>query len=325
LATKPYIGGVVLNNKISGSTRRIFELFNLFAKKNYKTTIYTYDGVPPEWIKCESPLRPFEYLEFEYPHVLICATYEDYQLIEDYDAKLKIVFLHNSKYIKKYFQLTEKLKTLIFVMNEKTYKILPQEKAVFFPFGINTRFFSYTTNNSSQETISEFNILFFIPVTKNIDDYLSFIDNIYYQFNNKSVKFHVLSAEPIFPGAYSRYFQFYSNLDSKSLLNLYKSAYLCIDLRRDLEWNNCALECLALHKPIISFPDGTIPFLKNFSNGFIIEKYDAEYIAALVTLLMNDKFFYNYIISNNRGVVENFSYEKGVEKIEAVFHSYGII
>ncbi|MFN7181751.1 MAG: hypothetical protein ACK4NF_03615 [Planctomycetota bacterium] len=319
---KAYIGGVVVSNQISGSARRIFELCSLLYQKKYKVTIFTYDGVPPEWIKVNVPLRPFDYLDFEYPDVLICPDYENYYLISSYDTKLKIVFLHNATFLKKYLKIAEEPKTLVFTMNPQMVQFFRKDRVIFYPFGINTNIFS--PSNQNLENVTK-NILFILPSDiKYIYDYISFISSIYEEIKNINVTFSIL-AKNLSKQITNIYFHIHNNIPTTTLVNLYRNIYLAVDLRRKLEWNNCALELLAVGKPVVCFPDGANLFIEDFHNGIFLKHYDSYFIAGIISLLVNDKYFYNHIKKNGFQVIKNHAYEIGVERIEKVFNSYGII
>lgn len=319
---KAYIGAVALNTDISGNSRRIFELCNMLLHRKYKVTIFTYDGVPPEWMKVSASIRPFEYLDFEYPDIIICPDYENYDFINDISTKLKIVFLHNKSYLKKYINIANEPRNIIFTMDEENVQYFPKDKIVYFPFGINVNFF--VDNQVNAVNVIDKNVLFIIPNAGNAYDYFSFINQIYEGINNPSIKFSVL-CNNIKYNPINISFSLFSNMDNAKLLELYRSSYIGIDLRNGLEWNNSVLELLSIGRPVICFPDGSKAFARNFYNSFFIEKYDIDFLNGLISILVNDELFYNYIKHNTRVEVNNFSYEKGVEKLESIFKSYGII
>lgn len=319
---KAYIGAVVLNTDISGNARRIFDICNTLLQKKYKVTIFTYDGVPPEWMKVNASIRPFEYLDFEYPDVIICPDYENYDFIRDISAKLKIVFLHNKAFLKKYLKISNEHRSIIFTMDEENIKYFPQDKIVYFPFGINVNFF--VDRQTDYTNVADKNILFITQNTDNICDYFSFINQIYDDIDNPSVKFFVLCKNIKYRPVNAR-FCLLGNVDNSKLLELYRSTYIGIDLRNELEWNNSVLELLSIGRPVICFPDGAKAFVRNFYNSFFINKYDIDFLNGLISILINDKLFYNYIKNNTRAQVNDFSYEKGIEKLENVFKNYGII
>lgn len=322
MPAKAYVGAVVLTTDISGNSRRIFELCNLLVQKRYKVTIFTYDGVPPEWIKVNAAIRPFEYLDFEYPDVIMCPDYEDYEFISDISTKLKIVFLHHKSYLKKYLSIAANPRTLIFTMDEENIKYFPSDKIIYFPFGINTNFFSEKQVDITY--MNQPNILFIAPNTGKVYDYFSFINQMYEDMNNPSIRFFVMCKNIRYESGNAR-FSLFSNVDSNKLLELYTSAYIGVDLRNKLEWNSTALELLTLGRPVICFPDGTRAFVKDFYNAFFMKKYDSDFLNGLISLLINDKLFYNYLKNNTKNVSKDFSYEKGVEKLEDAFKNYGII
>jgi hypothetical protein len=322
LPAKAYIGGVVLDSSISGSSRRIFEICNILFQRKYKVVLFTYDGVPPDWIKVNTALRPIDYLEFEYPDVLISPDYLNYNVIKDFDAKLKIVFLHNSLFLKKYLEIAKNPRTLIFTMNEKIVSKFPKEKVVYFPFGVNADLFAYNIPENTNGAIKK--ITFIVPNTKYIYDYYAFIMQIYEQLKNPFLTFSILTTGSNLKLSSSP-FTISNSIDTNTLIALYRNTYLAIDLRYGLDWNNCVLELLSVGRPVICFPDGTSCFAKHFYNSFTISTYDVEYLCGLISLFVNDKCFYNYISRNTQTGIGNFSYYKGVEKVEEVFKSYGIV
>ena len=71
------------------------------------------------------------------------------------------------------------------------------------------------------------------------------------------------------------------------------------------------IEAMALGLPVVSTNVGGIPYLiEDHTNGLLVEKNNAEAMAAAVVTLMNDAIKREQLILNARKLVEGFDWER---------------
>ena len=281
------------HTRIYGGVRRYVEMGNQFTRRGYDYTIYTPDGLNPDWIRYDGKVARLDDMNNE-PNVLICGDVGMMPRFVEMTARLKIMNLLGSRFADKYRRYYRD--DMVVVGNSMEWKkYFPGVEGYTIAGAVNTDIFRPRERRSAQAgTVKEkggrapaAKVMCFGRVSKKYKGVRFVIeamrrlkprsDYVLVMFDNEPLKKpRGINAET------------HHGLSQQELAALYNTADVFVSAEYGAGWSNTSAEAMACGVPLICTNSGTQDFAVDGETALVVPHEDPAAIAAAIHRLRDE-------------------------------------
>lgn len=321
------LGVILPHTLLYGGVKRFLELGNLFIRSGHTFTVYTGDGIAPDWFDYKGNTSRFERLKEDPIDVLFCTEVKYLDLLVTSAAKRKIFY---------HIKITEKIQQAlkypdieIFACSSNVYQYDKKKFGIeaFQAFG-GVTIASYQVKDSYHvPTDRPFYIMAYgrLSRVKGTMSVVKACETLYKKgYNIKLLLFETPTNDKL----QKRLDNFKASVPYEFILNhpfdknseLFNRADLFVSAERHAGWCNTAAEAMACGVPVVATSAGTKDLIIDGETGLSTYKY-SFFIWRKIRKFMEDEALRKRIGQQARVHVEQFDWEQLACRIET--HLFG--
>lgn len=317
-------GAILPHTKLFGGVRRFLELGKILIERSHDFTIFTADGLYPDW--------------FSFP-----GRIEKIDNLKDY--KLDALFLTEERFLPNLVAAQSKLKVLYHVGPRVSLKEALRHKEVTI-FANSTNMFEYGKRKYGIEPVKAYGGVHIPSTTKNVlaKPPVSIMAFGRLSRKGKGTSLVVKACEKLYRKGYNiKLLLFDTPIDEKSVSliekftskvpfefitnhpvakndELFSRADIFVAVEKKGGWSNTAAEALASGLALVGTQTGTRDFLFHNKTGLVVWRHP-YFIRKALEKLINNPSLARELATNGRTAIADFSWEKLADFIEEYTHS----
>lgn len=311
------------NTKIFGGVKRFLELGNFFVKNNCQYTIYTKEGVYPNWFNFTGNVKKIDCLENDNSDIIFFTELQFLPNVLKSNSKRKVFYAINPTV--NYAKILKHKEIEVFSNSSSINELLKNKyksdsyKAI---GGINLKLFPYKPISNKQPD-KQFVIMAYGRISKpkkGTAKVIKACEKLHKKGHNISL---LLFDSPTDIKAEKAIKNFSSTVPYEFVLNhpveknveLFHKADLFISAETSGGWSNTSAEALASGTPVIATKVGTTDFIINQKTGILLKNNKTKNIIKAILLLKDNFELREKLSFNGRKKIEEFDWEKLAYKI----------
>jgi glycosyltransferase involved in cell wall biosynthesis len=317
--------GVILPHvKVFGGVKRFFEIGNVLIGSGHSFTVYTPEGIAPDWFDFKGNTDVVEKAATAGCDVLFITEPDFLSTLRQSNAKLKIFYAVLQR---SYIRRVAREKDIIVLANSgRLYEYLggkSRENVFKAMGGIDIRKFAFREKEMNRPD-EPFTVMVYGRFYRKKKGTLLVVracERLYKAGYN--IKLLLFDA-PVGDDARKKVeqfttivpFKFFVDYPVKDIASLYYQADVFVSAERNAGWANTAAEAMACGVPVIATSSGTEDFAIHEETGLVVWRHP-WFIRRAIKKLYNDPARRKLFSINGREKIEAFTWEKLAHTIEA--------